>query len=54
MTFTGVWAATTKEPDFVLMQGLKKVVSRPEHRQEIVAGGMWQHMLARKSSASSC
>ncbi|KIY45697.1 P-loop containing nucleoside triphosphate hydrolase protein [Fistulina hepatica ATCC 64428] len=41
----GVWAATTKDDDYVTSEGLKKTVSTSSHRKELVAGGMWQPML---------
>ncbi|TFY58122.1 hypothetical protein EVJ58_g6609 [Rhodofomes roseus] len=39
----GVWAATTRNQDFVKMQGLKRVVSYPEHRKEFVAGNLAEY-----------
>lgn len=44
----GVWAATTKDSDYIRMEGLKRVVSDTSHRQEIVAGGMWEYLVTRK------
>ncbi|KAF9014908.1 P-loop containing nucleoside triphosphate hydrolase protein [Cyathus striatus] len=41
----GVWAATTKDPDYIRNEGLKRAVSDMSHRKEIVAGGMWEYML---------
>jgi hypothetical protein len=35
-----VWAATTKNEDYMQLQGLKRVVNDPEHRKEFVAGNM--------------
>ncbi|KAG5220545.1 P-loop containing nucleoside triphosphate hydrolase protein [Salix suchowensis] len=44
---TIVWAATTKNDDYIKMQGLKQLVTAPEHRKEIVAGGLWEHCVSR-------
>jgi hypothetical protein len=41
---TVVWAATTKNQDFIRMQGLKLVVNSHSHRKEFVAGNMSEHM----------
>ena len=35
-----VWAATTKDEHYLRAEGLKRVVSFPEHRKEFVAGNM--------------
>lgn len=40
-----VWAATTKNVDYIRMEGMKRLVSDPSHRKEIVAGGMWEYLL---------
>ncbi|KAF9456687.1 P-loop containing nucleoside triphosphate hydrolase protein [Collybia nuda] len=42
---SGVWAATTKNADYIRMEGMKRLVSDPIHRKEIVAGGMWEYLL---------
>ncbi|KAL4265122.1 Type 1 protein exporter [Pleurotus pulmonarius] len=42
----GVWAATTKDDDYIKMQGLKQLVTSPEHRKEIVAGGLWEYCVS--------
>lgn len=42
-----VWAATTKDDDYIKMQGLKQLVTAPEHRKEIVAGGLWEYCVSR-------
>ncbi|KZT68757.1 P-loop containing nucleoside triphosphate hydrolase protein [Daedalea quercina L-15889] len=39
----GVWAATTRNEDYIKMQGLKRVVSLPEHRKEFVAGNLAEY-----------
>ncbi|KAI0726052.1 P-loop containing nucleoside triphosphate hydrolase protein [Fomitopsis betulina] len=36
----GVWAATTRNEDYIRMQGLKRVISVPDHRKEFVAGNL--------------
>ncbi|KAJ6569472.1 P-loop containing nucleoside triphosphate hydrolase protein [Mycena capillaripes] len=37
---TGVWAATTKDPDYLRSIGMSRVVHDQQHRKELVAGGM--------------
>lgn len=44
-TISEVWAATTKNVDYIRMEGMKRLVSDPSHRKEIVAGGMWEYLL---------
>ncbi|KIJ59811.1 hypothetical protein HYDPIDRAFT_118060 [Hydnomerulius pinastri MD-312] len=39
-----VWAATTKNDDYVRMQGLKHLVDNPSHRKEVVAGNIGEHV----------
>ncbi|KAF9266927.1 P-loop containing nucleoside triphosphate hydrolase protein [Marasmius fiardii PR-910] len=39
-----VWAATTKNEDYIKMEGLKRTIGSMSHRKEIVAGGMWGYM----------
>ncbi|TFK38612.1 P-loop containing nucleoside triphosphate hydrolase protein [Crucibulum laeve] len=43
----GVWAATTKDPDYIRNEGLKRAIAEPSHRKEIVAGGMWPYLLSQ-------
>jgi hypothetical protein len=43
-----VWAATTKDSDYIRMQGMKRVVNDACHRKEIVAGGMREYMVSRE------
>ncbi|KAJ6569697.1 P-loop containing nucleoside triphosphate hydrolase protein [Mycena sp. CBHHK59/15] len=43
---SGVWAATTTDPDYLRAQGMKRVVSDQSHRKELVAGGMTEHFLS--------
>ncbi|KAJ7583265.1 P-loop containing nucleoside triphosphate hydrolase protein [Mycena floridula] len=42
----GVWAATTKNSDYKKMEGIQEMVNGATYRQEIVAGGMWQTLVA--------
>ncbi|KIK60401.1 hypothetical protein GYMLUDRAFT_225945 [Collybiopsis luxurians FD-317 M1] len=44
--FTGVWAATTRNADFIKMSGLRQAIRRSVHRKEIVAGDMWEYLLS--------
>ncbi|KIM52370.1 hypothetical protein SCLCIDRAFT_1223856 [Scleroderma citrinum Foug A] len=39
-----VWAATTKNEDYIRMQGYKHVVDNPKHRKEVVAGNLGEHL----------
>ncbi|KAI6133883.1 P-loop containing nucleoside triphosphate hydrolase protein [Pisolithus croceorrhizus] len=39
-----VWAATTKNQDYIRMQGYKHVVDNPLHRKEVVAGNLSEHL----------
>ncbi|KAF9062259.1 P-loop containing nucleoside triphosphate hydrolase protein [Rhodocollybia butyracea] len=41
---SGVWAATTRNADFIKLSGLSKAVNNPAHRKEIVAGNMGEYM----------
>ena len=38
-----VWAATTRNQDYIRMQGLKCVISVPDHRKEFVAGNLQEY-----------
>ena len=38
-----VWAATTRNQDYIKMQGLKCVISMPDHRKEFVAGNLQEY-----------
>ncbi|KIK60425.1 hypothetical protein GYMLUDRAFT_43735 [Collybiopsis luxurians FD-317 M1] len=42
--YTRVWAATTRNTDYIQLSGLRKSVGDPAHRKEIVAGDMWEYM----------
>ncbi|KAL0949113.1 hypothetical protein HGRIS_009200 [Hohenbuehelia grisea] len=46
-----IWAATTKNEEYIKMEGMKRVVNNASHRKEIVAGGMWEHLVKRYNSA---
>lgn len=48
--FLQVWAATTKDADYIRMEGLKRTVSDAAHRKEIVAGGLQEYLFDRTSS----
>ncbi|KAF8640677.1 hypothetical protein AX17_000333 [Amanita inopinata Kibby_2008] len=43
----GVWAATTKDSNYIRTEGLKQTISGAVHRKEIVAGNMWKYMLSQ-------
>lgn len=42
----GVWAATTKNADYLKSEGLKQVINNPIHRKEIVASGIGSYLLS--------
>ena len=44
------WAATTRNNDYVRMEGLKRLVSSSKHRKELVAGGLSAYLTAGASS----
>ncbi|KAG5646916.1 hypothetical protein DXG03_001992 [Asterophora parasitica] len=44
---SGVWAATTKNADYIRMEGMKRTVSDNAHRQEIVTGGLQEYLFAQ-------
>ncbi|KAL5535096.1 hypothetical protein ACEPAF_3189 [Sanghuangporus sanghuang] len=41
----GVWAATCRNNSYMRLQGLKRMVTSPIHRKEIVAGNLFQRLL---------
>lgn len=43
---SSAWAATTRDNNFVRMEGFKRLVNEPKHRKELVAGGLVQHLVA--------
>lgn len=42
----GVWAATTKNADYLKSEGLKRVVNNAIHRKEIVASGIGSYLIS--------
>lgn len=47
MPQTGVWAATTRNEDFLRMEGYKRVVASETHRKEMIASGLTEYMTER-------
>ncbi|KAH9855745.1 P-loop containing nucleoside triphosphate hydrolase protein [Lenzites betulinus] len=47
-----VWAATTKDKDYIRMVGLKHVVNDPEHRKELIAGNLADFMTSEYKEVS--
>jgi len=43
---SSAWAATTRDEDFIRMEGLKRLVSSSIHRKELAAGGLIEHLTA--------
>ncbi|KAG6864837.1 hypothetical protein C0991_006861 [Blastosporella zonata] len=39
-----LWAATTKDAEYIRMEGLKRTVNDVAHRKEIVAGGLQEYL----------
>jgi hypothetical protein len=48
------YAATTRNQDYVKMEGLKQLVSDQEHRQEIVASGLGPYLSCRAFVGAIC
>ncbi|EGO19480.1 hypothetical protein SERLADRAFT_453452 [Serpula lacrymans var. lacrymans S7.9] len=48
-----IWAATTKNTDYVRMQGLKQVINDASHRKEVVAGNMSEYMTSQFRDSTS-
>ena len=48
--FSVAYAATTRNEDYVKMEGLKQLVSDQEHRQEIVVNGLGPYLSHRAFS----
>ncbi|KAJ7102576.1 P-loop containing nucleoside triphosphate hydrolase protein [Mycena belliarum] len=48
----GVWAATTKDPDYLRSMGMARVVHHQTHRKELVAGGLADYLLSSYRVAS--
>jgi len=42
----GAWAATTRNNDYIRMEGLKRLVGSSKHRKELVAGGFASYLTA--------
>ena len=51
--FFTAYAATTRDKDYVKMEGLKQLVSDREHRQEIVANGLGSYLTCREFATQS-
>jgi hypothetical protein len=45
-TILSAWAATTRDNDYIRMEGLKRVVTESKHRKEVVAGGLAEYLVA--------
>ncbi|KAF8151968.1 P-loop containing nucleoside triphosphate hydrolase protein [Mycena galopus ATCC 62051] len=43
---SGVWAATTRDPDYLRSIGMARAVHQQTHRQELVAGGMVDYLVS--------
>jgi len=39
------WAATTRDKNYIRMEGLRRLVNDPKHRKEVVAGGLAQYLV---------
>jgi hypothetical protein len=39
------WAATTRDNDYIKMEGLRRVVTESKHRKEVVAGGLSEYLI---------
>ncbi|EIW86264.1 P-loop containing nucleoside triphosphate hydrolase protein [Coniophora puteana RWD-64-598 SS2] len=48
-----VWAATTKNDDYVRMQGMKHLVDDPHHRNELVAGNLGEYLTSEYGKLSA-
>ncbi|KAH9028877.1 HlyB/MsbA family ABC transporter [Lactarius pseudohatsudake] len=46
----GIWAAITRNNDYVRMEGLNRMVKGTEHRKELVAGGLDEFLIAEYRS----
>jgi hypothetical protein len=47
------WAATTRNKDFIRMEGLKRLANNSKHRKEIVAGGLSEYLTAGASNVQN-
>ncbi|TDL28942.1 P-loop containing nucleoside triphosphate hydrolase protein [Rickenella mellea] len=48
---SSVWAATCRNDDYIRMEGVKDVVLQSDHRKEMVAGNMWEHLISEYDAA---
>jgi hypothetical protein len=48
---TSAWAATTRNQDYIRMEGLKSLIHNSKHRKEFVAGGLAEYLIAGMSNA---
>ncbi|OCH83861.1 P-loop containing nucleoside triphosphate hydrolase protein [Obba rivulosa] len=48
-----VWAATTKNQDYLRMQGCKQIVDDLRHRKELIAGNLVQYLVSQFMSAAN-
>ena len=39
------WAATTRDKNYIRMEGLRRLVNDPKHRKEVVAGGLATYLV---------
>lgn len=46
------WAATTRNNDYIRMEGLKRLVGSSKHRKELIAGGLGKYLTAGTSRPS--
>ncbi|KAF7340233.1 ABC transporter related protein [Mycena venus] len=49
---SGVWAATTRDPDYLRSIGMAKAVHQQQHRKELVAGGMVDYLVSSYRGAA--
>ncbi|EMD41302.1 hypothetical protein CERSUDRAFT_109898 [Gelatoporia subvermispora B] len=52
LTTARVWAATTKNDDYLRMQGYKRIVNDPEHRKELIAGNLAEYLISQFVAAT--
>ena len=45
LIFLKVWAATCRNDDYIRSVGMSEIVHSHDHRQEIVAGGLGEHLV---------
>lgn len=49
-SYPTVWAATTRENDFLRMEGYKRVIAGEVHRKEVIAGNLAEYLTDRAFS----